>query len=200
MAGLIQVNGFYWPEEDKDCRSIVFHSVSELDLALKYVSGRTLAVQAGGNCGVWPAHLAKVFERVITFEPDETNYSCLVRNVPANVDAVRAALGDVREAVGLHTEARNIGAHYVDGSGTIQQIVLDDLELKACDFLCLDIEGMEPLAIKGAQKTIDRFRPVILVEDKGLSERYGVPRDWSSSLDGYSVAARIARDVLLVPN
>lgn len=44
-------------------------------------------------------------------------------------------------------------------------MVLDSLKLEACDFLKLDIEGMEREAILGARKTIERFKPVLYVEN-----------------------------------
>lgn len=97
----------------------------------------------------------------------------------------------------------NAGAHYVSGDGDIPIITVDSLQLDACDLLCLDIEGSEPLALRGAEQTIRKFRPVIMFEEKGLSERYyGIPRNsaeqWVLSLGlGYKVASKVRADVIL---
>ena len=194
------VNGFWWPEEDKECKRAVFHTVSDIDRAIVLCEGRKLAFQAGGNCGVWPCYLAKHFEKVITCEPDETNFECLLKNKTPNTEPIMAALGSKHGSVDLEREPGNIGAHYVKGEGKIPQITIDDFDLKECDLICLDIEGMEYEALMGAKNTLEKFRPVIMVEDKGLSEKYGTPKGWSDNFPGYRVVARINRDVILFPN
>lgn len=196
----MDVNGFVWPDSDVHCRKVVFSSVSDMEPALRLTNGRAVALQAGGNCGVWPAWLAERFEKVVTFEPDPVNFDCLVQNVPENVTAYRAALGEKRGRAGLVTDPRNVGAHHIGGSGYVQIRTVDSLGLTACDFIALDVEGYELPALIGAVETIRQFRPVIQIEDKGLSDRYGYAKGdapaWLRNL-GYRVRARVARDVIL---
>lgn len=201
---MIQRDGFWWPANDDWCWKVIHSELPDADTALSFTRGRTLAVQAGGNVGVWASHLAKQFASVVTVEPDAVNYECLVRNVPANVDHRRAGFGAEASLAGLVNVNGNAGAHYVGGSeGAFPIITVDSLDLPACDFLCLDIEGFEPHALRGAEQTIRRFRPVIMFEEKGLSERYyGVPRDtaekWVLGLDvGYRLRTKIRADVIL---
>jgi hypothetical protein len=52
-----------------------------------------------------------------------------------------------------------------DLSLQVQVMLIDDLELDACDAIQLDIEGYEYPALKGAERTIERFRPVIATEN-----------------------------------
>lgn len=201
VSGAVQVNGFWWPKKDRDCRAVVFDSVVDMLPALALTEGRKVAVQAGGNCGVWAAWLAERFEKVITFEPDHENFACLVENVPANVSAVNAGLGLERGRYGMVRDPANIGAHYISDDGEDSIIVrLDDTPFEFLDYLCLDIEGHEMPALLGAAKTIQRHRPVIQLEDKGLSERYGYKKgdaeNWLAKF-GYTVRCRIARDVIL---
>lgn len=196
------VNGYKWPAIDRDCRAVVFDSVADLRPALSHVKNRIAAVQAGGNCGVWPAALAKLFKAVWTCEPDPVNYECLKHNVPDNVVHIQAALGAEPARVGLKDYGNNIGAHYIDGPGDIPLVTIDSLELVACDFIALDVEGYELAAFRGAEDTLKRFRPVVQFEDKGLSARYGVLKgeavDWLQER-GYRVAAYVKRDVVMVP-
>ena len=48
------------------------HARERLDLAIKYVNNRNIAIQAGGNLGIWPALLVNEykFKQVYSFEPD----------------------------------------------------------------------------------------------------------------------------------
>lgn len=202
---MIQRNGFWWPVTDDWCWRVIHDELPDLELAIGLARGRELAVQAGGNVGVWASYLAARFKQVITVEPDAINYECLVRNVPDNVTAQRAGFGAKPGTVALVNVSGNAGAHYIgDGAtGDIPIITIDSLDLPACDLLCLDIEGHEPHALLGAEVTIRRFRPVIAFEEKGLSERYyGVARDtaerWLVDLGiGYKVVAKVRADVLM---
>ena len=67
-----------------------------LGKVLRLVPGRDVAVQAGGNLGLWPKRLAQEFRRVITFEPDPDNFAMLRHNAPErNIEAYQAALGAI---------------------------------------------------------------------------------------------------------
>jgi hypothetical protein len=77
---------------------------------------------------------------------------------------------------------------------------LDSLNLPALDLLYLDIEGFEMMAIIGGLETIVKFKPVIAIEDKGLSERYGYKQGQAEKFlasHGYEVVARPHRDVVM---
>lgn len=206
--GYKRVNGYLWPASDVDCMAVVFDTTSDLDIALNFVKQRnatirdSVAIQAGGAQGVWANHLCTRFDIIYTFEPEPTNFACLCQNCEAlNVIKMHAALGERRGTIGMEYPEgdRNMGACRIAPNGAIPIMRIDDLCLSRCDFIQLDIEGMEPLAIEGARETIQRCRPVLMIEDKGLSEHYGHPRAWTDKLPGYKVVARPNRDVILVP-
>lgn len=198
-------DGLWWPVGDKECRKPALADVGNLDRALKYVDRKDTCVQAGGNCGVWPAYLAGKFGEVWTIEADFTNYRCLVRNCAGlgSIRPVWAALSSVSgKGVALKRDVRNIGAHHIDSGNSkmeVATLAIDDLELDSCGFIQLDIEGMEPRALEGARQTVERFKPVIMVEDNGTSTRYGVPAGWEQTFPGYRVVDSVRRDVILVP-
>jgi hypothetical protein len=52
----------------------------------------------------------------------------------------------------------------------------------------LDIEGAEADAIKGALATIEKFSPIIVLEEKGLGPKADLP--------GYSSVMRIGNDTV----
>ena len=194
------VNGFEWPNDDVHCRQVVFDRTRDMERALGHCDKLDIAVQAGGNAGVWPSWLADHFNTVYTFEPDAENFRCLSVNCPDNVIKFQSALGFSRKCVDLHREPRNCGAYYVNGPGPIPILRIDDLELPSCDLIVLDIEGMEADAFQGAILTIKAFHPVLMYEDKGLSQKYGVQQgaiELRMKEFGYKVVDRIKRDVIL---
>lgn len=203
LPGYRYERGFLWPAEDVRCASYIFKSVKDLEGAYVHCRAFRVVVQAGGNCGVWPRALGQRFDRVYTFEPCPVNFRCLAANASEeNIYKFNAALGRRPELVGLARDPRNIGAHYVDRkTGEIPTMRVDDLALDACDLILLDVEGFEFNAICGAWETIKRHRPVIVVEDRGFSERYGVAQGHiEKSLSSmYRVIDRPHYDIVLVP-
>ena len=201
MLGYKDVRGFVWPGDDVECQAVVFDRLADLAQALTYCKDFREAVQAGGNTGVWPRFLAEKFRAVYTFEPDDKNFYCLAQNCQGlNVFKFQAALGRDRKKVGLARQPGNAGAHYINGYGIIPMVCVDDLSLDHCDFIQLDVEGYEMEALKGAEYTIKHCLPVVMVEDKGLSEKYGTPQGrvegWLKNY-GYEVMARPNRDIIL---
>jgi FkbM family methyltransferase len=205
-AGYRLERGLLWPADDRACAAVVFDTAPDLEPALAACKGRDVVVQAGGNCGVWPIWLASRFKTVYTFEPDPLNFTCLAWNTAAHPNMIRmqAALGDGTPPhfIDLAREEHNCGAHCVDESrGVLPVMTIDELILPKCDLIVLDIEGYELRALNGAFETIADHKPVIVIEDKGLSEKYGVlqydAEKWLAAAFGYRVIARPHRDVVL---
>ncbi len=49
---------------------------------------------------------------------------------------------------------------------------LDSFELKDVDFIKIDTEGYELYVVKGAEETIKRCKPTMIVEQKGHGMKY----------------------------
>jgi FkbM family methyltransferase len=134
----------------------------------KYVTDFSLCVQAGGNQGMYPRLLSEKFGTVITFEPDPLNFHCLVNNCQKDsIIKINGALGNSHKMVKLKRGSMsNTGTHTIRDHGEITtiQFMIDDLALTSCGLIALDIEGYELYALQGAVKTIETFKPVIIVE------------------------------------
>ena len=163
-------------------------AVEHLDLAMRFVKGRRCAVQAGGNLGIYPRMLVERygFECVLTFEPDEVNMSCLVQNLGPEGRRVlpfRTGLGaKAGKAPWSRASEHKPGWHKIAPNGCREKYIhgqiniatVDELSqpenCEALDFISLDVEGSELEALRGAEQTIARCRPVILFEDLGRSQ------------------------------
>ena len=195
-----EVDGLYWPATDSETRVSVLMTLGDLHKYVELCSNRKVVVQAGGNVGVWPKELSKHFERVYTFEPDPINWECFQKNVrEPNVIAQHAALGSKPGFVSIEHDAFNCGASQVCDGSDVPVVTIDSLKLPACDLLQLDIEGYEFEALKGAERTIKKHSPVIVLEQKGLGDRYGTTdeetTEWLGNL-GYKRVHAIHRDVV----
>lgn len=147
--------------------------LGNLNSALGLVPGRDVAVQAGGCLGVFPKWLAREFGVVYTFEPSWELFPLLVRNAPEhNIVRFQAALGDGHAMVGVENEIRpndgktvlHPGMSYLVDGGDVPVLRIDDLSLRRCDLIYLDVEGHELNALRGAVGVIGAHRPVIAVE------------------------------------
>jgi len=196
-----QIKGFWFPDDDNECYKAVIGQAIDIRRALPLCADRRCVVQAGGNVGVWAGALAEEFETVWTFEPVWQNYECLLKNLEGieNINSVHAALSYKGGVAGVSLEPRNAGAHWITHGADVAMVTVDSLKLPACDLMILDTEGNEADILVGARKTLDTFKPVLMIEDKGCSERFGVPQGWTDAIEGYTVADRVHRDVILIP-
>jgi len=193
-----------------ECLQLNLRDLGSLDKTLLLTKKRSVAVQAGGNLGLFPKRLAEEFKAVYTFEPDRKLFACLEHNAPEeNIVPINAALGCERTPVSVDCRRRDDsgrrvheGLTFVSGEGDIPQLLLDDLKLEACDLIYLDIEGYELNALRGAANTIAKFMPVLAVEINGNGRHYGSSKDelrnWVAEA-GYDKVDRIHGDDIYVP-
>jgi FkbM family methyltransferase len=130
------------------------------------IKNTRVCVTAGGNCGMYTRFYSKIFDVVYVFEPDALNFFCLVNNNQTdNTIKINAALGAQAGFTSLkRVTMNNVGMHKLDGQGFIPIMTIDNMNLPVLDFLQLDVEGYEEHALKGAENTIARCRPIIVVE------------------------------------
>lgn len=165
--------GWVWPKDDRRCWRATSRHWELPQEVITQVKNKKVAVQAGGNCGVYAEQYSRAFETVYTFEPENLNFYCLCRNLSncENVYKFQSFLGTGRETTtsitnpaDLQSEANSGMFHKTNEQGSIPVLGIDQLGLTACDLIHLDIEGGEYDALIGATQTINKFKPLICLE------------------------------------
>jgi FkbM family methyltransferase len=196
------VEGWQVPDIDECCINALLVELPDLLQSYAFMTQFRTVIQAGGNIGVYPATMAGQFERVLTVEPDLVNYQALLLNVAGhdNIEHHWAAFGDKRGTAAVdHPYPENIGAHQLKAGSEVRVLTIDSFGVDTCDFIQLDVEGYEHLALLGAERTIKKTHPVITLELKGLGSRYGYSDEDTISLLqgwGYEIVGRVNRDVI----
>ncbi len=171
---MIKIQGIWWPDDVGEKWKHSLKHVRSIEWAIAHCPRTRTALQAGGNIGLWPRRLADVFARVITFEPDATSCACLLLNAAAAASRVEVhgkALGATPGR--CNVKHRSLGSHQVVEGDEVEVTTIDTLGLTDLDFLQLDIEGYEWHALQGAIETLRRCRPLVQVELRGFTEKYG---------------------------
>lgn len=214
---------YLWPNLDKKLKQVNdwVDDVSVLIGVFEELKRPMLtAIQAGGACGLWPLRLAQHFQLVVSYEVHPVNYYCMVENIRArnisNIVYRNVALGadvGIVHPVLDQSEIGNAGAYYtIDGLShngpSFPRIKLDnDMKLFNVDLIQFDLEGREVEALQGAEVTIDRWRPIIMIEEKPLPQmgkgqdiphNVGDATKWLKA-KGYQKVAEVHRDVILAP-
>ena len=166
---------------------------------IKYVKNYRVAIQAGGNQGMYPRLLSRLFQHVYTFEPDPLNFKTLVLNIDQdNITPFQAALGSHSGMCTINrVSMTNVGMHTINevSEPKVPILGLDSvLHLKHCDLIMLDLEGYELNALKGMLRIIEMHKPVIFVERPSadvhtLLANFGYIYAGPSSMDGVFVVA-----------
>jgi FkbM family methyltransferase len=157
----------------------------EIDWLRRVLKPGDIALDVGAHIGFFAVQMASMVGpsgRVYAFEPFDANVDLLERSVTENrfadrVIVTRAAVGAASGSAMLTfpVETLNSGGAYLlrDGTaalaGNLEQnvpvVALDELELPhPVRFIKMDVEGAEPLVLKGAERLLRCDRPVILSE------------------------------------
>lgn len=116
---------------------------------------------------------------VYAFEPNKAAYVCLAKNVSSmpNVKPFNCGLGSSESWASMNLNS-NAGASHLSGGKGVKIITIDSLNLSKLNLIKLDIEGYELEALKGAEATIARCRPWLVLEfNTGALEQAGTSEE-----------------------
>jgi FkbM family methyltransferase len=143
-----------------------------------------VVVDAGAHYGFYTLHASRLVGAdglVLAFEPHPKNYERFLTNLSLNgirnVIAFNKALGEcdkpIRLYISSHSERHstsftlNPSTHYSGNYIYVKSAKLDtavgELGIKRVNLIKIDVEGAELSILKGAEKTIDQFRPSLTI-------------------------------------
>lgn len=184
IASVMQVSkradGLYWPNTDQDACYMWTHAeITGVEEIVAACDQFDTVIHAGANVGAYTLKFSQVFKQVYAFEPDRCNFTCLSLNtlhVP-HIYPLFAALGAQPGTVRMHNpEPTNCGTVAVSDkshTGHTPMMQIDHLNLQNVSCVHLDLEGYELFALQGAQQTIARCKPLVVVEWLHHGEKYG---------------------------
>lgn len=173
--------GWWFPDGETHFQQMLNKSVAKggparyqwqvRDRSLKYVKNFNFALDIGANVGLWSRDLCDHFQTVVAFEPVEQFRECLIKNVvKINLNVQSFALGDQNTTANMIITQDNMGHTHIDptsiGQGSTEIKRLDDLNYSMIDYIKMDCEGFEYKIIQGAEQTLKRCRPIVVVEQK----------------------------------
>ena len=137
------------------------HHQGYLKTLKPYIHGMVLDI--GANIGTHTHYYLNYATTVLAFEPNPLAFECLAHNCP-KATLVNAAVGAGPGHIDMLPTGKNYGAWMTQPGNTIPVISIDSLELPACNFIKMDVEGDELSALRGAEKTITKYKPVMAIE------------------------------------
>lgn len=180
-----------------------FYEFEYLKEMVKEIPADAVVVDAGGNLGnhsVYFSMFSKARE-IHVFEPQKLVFQILERNLKLNgcrnVVAHNVALGAAPGHIQLYdqmpgnsgsTEFREASV----GEDAYPVETIDALDLPRLDFMKIDVEGAELGVLKGAEKTIAKFKPALFMELKPTSPDYGATKEFLDR-HGYVIAKTFAK-------
>ena len=180
---------WHMPPEDKHFEDPNTYQHLHYNTAVKYARSRRVAVDVGAHVGIHTVRLSKDFDSVYAIEP--INYEYLISNTEHldNVRCIRAGCSDKPCTLYAHNPLEsNSGAwelSTVTSKREVEVITIDSLNLAQCDLIKIDTQGLEREVLEGARNTINKFKPVIWIEDRGTLTQYMLETYCYSLKDAY---------------
>ena len=152
--------------------------LEEYNEVMQHIPQKNVALDIGAHVGLWSKRLVKEFKHVHCFEPVKKHIECWHANVDSdlnNVDIYNVALSDVEGTSKMKVPVKNSGMaslqyklqkghEHVATEEDVETRTLDSYDFDVVDFMKIDVEEHEYKMLRGAQKTIEKHKPVLYIE------------------------------------
>ena len=166
------------PDGDTWARWSDTWELDEYNEVMQHIPKKSVALDIGAHVGLWTKRLVKEFKHVHCFEPIKKHIECWHKNVTNdfnNVDIYNVALSDAAGTSKMKVPVKNSGMatlHYEGLNAAVVEATEEDVEVRTLDsydfdvvdFMKIDVEGHENKVLCGAQKTIEKHKPVLYIE------------------------------------
>ncbi len=164
------------------------YQIKKYRMAIEWCKSFRTALDVGAHCGLWSMQMVKKFQSVHSFEPVLAHQACFRMNLRDSAGGAcelhECAIGEKPGFVSMKTAPTSSGdtmvsghtmLSHVAGEGSIPMKCIDDFEFEDVDFIKLDLEGYELFALRGAEETLKRWKPCVIVEQKpGHAQNFGL--------------------------
>ena len=156
-------------------------SQAEVDLFKQICCSGDVVIEVGANIGTHTqilSHLVGSKGRVLAFEPQRIVYQTLCANIAlnsvTNVHTYQMALGKNEGSVYIpainYSQNGNFGGISIDKTTHGEKVKKEKLDffidqISSVKLLKIDVEGMESEVIRGATHLIQKFQPILYVEN-----------------------------------
>jgi len=177
---IINLNGLRFRLVDSDSLCILSPEFEKwMQDYLSSLGSGDVFLDVGAHIGKYTIPAAKRVGRnglVIAIEPHPENYKTLTENIKLNdlnnVIALNIAawkeegilklfIGDTH---GRHSVKRCLGLGYVEVRAKALDEVIDQLKVRRVNLIKIDVEGAELEVLKGLARTLEKYRPTVIVE------------------------------------
>lgn len=154
------------------------YQLEETKFFSQYIMESDVVLDIGANIGshtVWFANMVGETGRVLAFEPQRLVFQTLCANMAinsiTNVDCKQMGVGSIQKITKVPVldpvQPHNFGGLSIKDHHDGEDVAIcriDDIGLGRCDFIKIDVEGMEPDVLMGGLNTIAMCRPYIYME------------------------------------
>jgi len=157
------------------------HLDREMYFIGKFTNKRRIAIDVGANIGMYTVYLAKLFNTIYSFEPIPALANDLAASKIKNNFVYNVGLAEenskrelkipynniTREALyaWAYFNSEHIERLFLKGESIIVDCrTLDSYCFSDVDFIKIDVEGYELNILIGAKDTINKYKPILLIE------------------------------------
>jgi FkbM family methyltransferase len=191
-----------------------FYERSKQDLIARIVKSNSVFYDVGANVGIYSllASMLVGSGKVFAFEPLPRNMEFLSEhlrlNAISNVELVPVAVSDKVGSAQFDVEATGYMGHLTSNGGGLQVHVetLDSLvssgRILPPDYIKMDIEGAEILALHGASETFKQHRPTLFLATHGQDVRaecWRLLESWGYECKALGATVDEKGDIVAVP-
>jgi FkbM family methyltransferase len=157
------------------------HLDIEMYFIEKFTNKRRTAIDVGANIGMYTVYLSKLYNTVYSFEPIPYFANELTALKLRNVYVYNIGLAQQNSKLELNIPYDNITgeplyawsyfeAEHIERSFLKKESIivdcktLDSYHFNDVDFIKIDVEGYELNVLIGAKDTINKYKPILLIE------------------------------------